>query len=201
MSAEYQLIEHDISAWVNAHLPRLSKISGMRKFRSDHSSAMLFCSGVPVNSKRFADLYNFSSLHKQTANCHSNTHISQITEAHYIAIAPFSPHYITHGAAVISAIVVKTFWLLQNKLYTSLIHCWWMYHHQERWCINAPLDGDEWRKDKHRPLVVVSALCFLLSFDTGWVTGKIIQSVKTCATYLQSFPILPVQEVNQGRTS
>jgi len=49
---------------IKTHLPRLSKISGMRKFRSDQSSAMLFCSGVPVNSKRCAHLYCFSSLYR-----------------------------------------------------------------------------------------------------------------------------------------
>lgn len=43
-------------------LLRSLKISGSRKCNSDHSSVMLFCSGVPVISSRFAELYERSSL-------------------------------------------------------------------------------------------------------------------------------------------
>jgi hypothetical protein len=39
-------------------------MSGNKKFSSDHSSDKLFCSGVPVNNKRFAAGKAFNSLQK-----------------------------------------------------------------------------------------------------------------------------------------
>ena len=45
------------------YLPRSSKISGNRKFSSDHNSARLFCRGVPVRSSRWVFLYILNSLH------------------------------------------------------------------------------------------------------------------------------------------
>ena len=47
-----------------AHLFKSSNISGSRKLSSDHSSARLFCNGVPVNNNLLAVLYVFSSLRK-----------------------------------------------------------------------------------------------------------------------------------------
>lgn len=46
------------------YLPRSSNISGNRKFKRDHSSAKLFCRGVPVRSRRWVFPYILSSLKK-----------------------------------------------------------------------------------------------------------------------------------------
>lgn len=44
------------------HLLRSSKMSGRRKLSKDHSSARLFCSGVPVSSSLLAASYDFRAL-------------------------------------------------------------------------------------------------------------------------------------------
>lgn len=44
------------------HLLRSSKMSGRRKLSNDHSSARLFCSGVPVSSSLLAASYDFRAL-------------------------------------------------------------------------------------------------------------------------------------------
>ena len=41
---------------------RSSKISAIRKLSKDQSSSKLFCKGVPVKSKRLAEVYNRNSL-------------------------------------------------------------------------------------------------------------------------------------------
>ena len=45
-----------------ADLLRSSKMSGRRKLRRDHSSARLFCNGVPVKRSRFPASYDFRAL-------------------------------------------------------------------------------------------------------------------------------------------
>ena len=45
-----------------ADLLRSSKMSGRRKLRRDHSSARLFCSGVPVKRSRLPASYDFRAL-------------------------------------------------------------------------------------------------------------------------------------------
>ena len=44
------------------YLLRSSKMSGRRKLSNDHSSARLFCNGVPVSSSLLAASYDFSAL-------------------------------------------------------------------------------------------------------------------------------------------
>lgn len=46
----------------NADLRKSSNNSGKRKFKSDHNSDKLFCSGVPVSRSRCVVLYKRSSL-------------------------------------------------------------------------------------------------------------------------------------------
>ena len=52
------------------HPLRSSKMSGRMKLSRDHSSARLFCSGVPVSSRRLAASYAFRDLGKREGGDH-----------------------------------------------------------------------------------------------------------------------------------
>ena len=82
---------------------RSSKMSGSMKLRRDQSSDRLFCSGVPVSSRRLAASYDFRALQTHTHNVHIHVHVYTCIYTHTQTDRHTHAHKIKNNTQTIEA--------------------------------------------------------------------------------------------------